>query len=171
MEETKLDKFVNHIFNGTERFSNFVGRLFKNISFSLLALLNGVVMITILAIRFSSTEKFGLDEIASFSSNLFVGLYCIYLGTSIIYRKIKESDDIDLKILKFSRKLYSEETTKLCFEPIIADWKAEYFTLISQNQFWQARWISARYVYAFLAAMFQQSWLGRLVEFLQKTVK
>ncbi len=88
-----------------------------------------------------------------------------------IQNKLKSITDLDLKILKFSQKFYSAETTKLCFEPIIADWKMEYSATVAQNLNWQARWVSVRYTYAFLSAMFQQSWIGSLLEFIQKIFK
>lgn len=88
-----------------------------------------------------------------------------------VYARLALSSDIDLKILNFSQKFYSEETVKLCFEPIIADWKTEHSEAISQNLNWKAHWISIRYFYAFIAAMIQQSWIGRLIEFLQRLTK
>jgi hypothetical protein len=49
--------------------------------------------------------------------------------------------------------LYSQKTVKETFEPIIADWRFEYFEALSQKRIWKARWICVRYTYSFVMAM------------------
>jgi hypothetical protein len=49
--------------------------------------------------------------------------------------------------------LYSPKTVRETFEPIIADWRVEYFEALSQKKVWKTRWICVRYTYSFIMAM------------------
>lgn len=49
--------------------------------------------------------------------------------------------------------LYSPKIVRETFEPIIADWRVEYFEALSQKRVWKARWINVRYTHSFLMAM------------------
>ena len=73
-----------------------------------------------------------------------------------------------LKIVIF---LYSSKTVREVFEPIVADWQEEYFEALFKKEIWKARWINVRYTYAFLAAMWQKSPIGDLIEFISKFAK
>jgi hypothetical protein len=75
------------------------------------------------------------------------------------------------RCLKISEFLYSSKTQKEVFEPIVADWLAEYCKALSKKEIWKARWINVRYTYAFLVAMWQKSPLGDLIEFISKIAK
>lgn len=111
------------------------------------------------------------DPGASEIQNIIISqIFCYLLVVSLfVYARLKLISNIDLKILKFSQKFYSEETAKLCFEPLIADWKKEHSESISQNENWNAIIISIRYSYAFLSAMFMQSKIGRLLQIIFKS--
>src|SRR5215213_3780493 len=75
------------------------------------------------------------------------------------------------KLLKLSIFLFSAKTQKEVFEPSIADWQEEYFEALFKKEIWKARWINMRYTYAFLAAMWQKSPVGDLVQFVIKIAK
>ena len=74
-------------------------------------------------------------------------------------------------LLIISGFLYSSKTQKEVFEPIIVDWQEEYFEALFKKEIWKARWINVRYTYAFLAAMWQKSPIGDLIEFISKIAK
>jgi hypothetical protein len=74
-------------------------------------------------------------------------------------------------LLIISGFLYSSKTQKEVFEPIIVDWQEEYFEALFKKEIWKARWINVRYTYAFLAAMWQKSPIGDLIEFISKLAK
>ena len=57
---------------------------------------------------------------------------------------------------------------KEVFDPIVADWQEEYFEALSKKEIWKSRRINMRYTYAFLAAMWQKSPVGDLIEFIRK---
>ncbi len=67
--------------------------------------------------------------------------------------------------------MFSTKTQKEIFEPIVADWQEEYFEALFKKEIWKARWINVRYTYAFLAAMWQKSPIGDLIEFISKFAK
>lgn len=94
-------------------------------------------------------------EIETFSTNL-----------SLITLKHSASN-----LLKISSFLFSTKTQKEIFEPIVADWQEEYFEALFKKETWKARWINVRYTYAFLAAMWQKSPIGDLIEFINKLAK
>lgn len=167
MEETRLDKFVGKVFNRVENATEFLrDETKKRKVFSRLMILQILIGLVFIFILFASPNDPKTPTILKIIRYLQIPA-TIILPIYFLY-KLKFVSDIDLKILKFSQKFYSEETRKLCFEPIIADWKKEYSESISQNKNWQARWISIRYVYAYLSAMMQQSRFGRLFELLRK---
>jgi hypothetical protein len=172
MEETKLDKFVGKIFDGTEKFTHFiasfVGRYLNSPYFWLIQIIIGILIIVLALDKLWSSEIIDFSKLSVFFMHVVFGLSFIHAGATAIYREI---NDIDLKILKFSRKFYSEETIKFCFEPLIADWKVEYSKAILQDRKWRAFEISLRYFFAFFAAIFQQSRLGRLIEIIFKQTK
>jgi hypothetical protein len=66
---------------------------------------------------------------------------------------------------------YSPRTHKEVFQPLLADWREEYFEAVQQNQKLKACWISACYAWAFLMAMLQRSPLGDLMESLRASAK
>jgi len=74
-------------------------------------------------------------------------------------------------LLQLSSFLYSAKTCKEVFEPIIVDWQEEFFEALFKKEIWKARWINVRYTYAFLAAMWQKSPIGDLIEFISKFAK
>jgi hypothetical protein len=60
--------------------------------------------------------------------------------------------------------LFSPRTVEETFKPLIADWRFEYFEALKQSRVLKARWISVRYVYAFITVMS----LSRLLSFLNQ---
>jgi len=72
-----------------------------------------------------------------------------------------------LSIVEF---FYSPADVDGTFEPIIADWRKEYFEALKQSRKWKARWISARYIFRFGQAMGLSKTLGLMKEVL-KAVK
>ncbi len=77
----------------------------------------------------------------------------------------------DAKLLAISKILYSAKIQRELFEPIVADWQEEYFEALLKKEIRKARWINVRYTYAFLAAMWQKSPIGDLIEFISKLAK
>ena len=75
------------------------------------------------------------------------------------------------KLYKFTDFLYSPKTQTEVFKPIISDWDEEYFKALIKKEIWKTRWINVRYTYAFLAAMFQKSPIGDLIELIGKLRK
>lgn len=61
--------------------------------------------------------------------------------------------------------LYSPADVEGTFEPLVADWRKEYFDAVHQDRLWKARWISIRYVVRFGQAMgLKKAWnIGREV--------
>lgn len=57
------------------------------------------------------------------------------------------------RLLSIADFFYSAKTVEEVFEPIIADWRTEYFEALKQNRTIKARWISLRYKYDFAKAM------------------
>jgi len=86
-------------------------------------------------------------------------------------QKITISTGLSYKFVKFSDLLYSSKSQKEIFKPIAADWQEEYFEALFKKEIWKARWINVRYTYAFLAAMWQKSPIGDLIEFISKLAK
>jgi hypothetical protein len=85
--------------------------------------------------------------------------------------KSKVSLPFSRKLLKLTYSLYSSKTQKETFEALVGDWEEEKFEALSKKEIWKARWINARYTYAFLGAMWQKSPLGDLLEFISKIAK
>lgn len=167
MEETKLDKFVGKIFLFVERKTGFLQNI--NLKPKTLIILGFVQLfcgISLFLLRISFPNRNDPFIINIF--NYLQGPASVLMAFSFFHKAAKKISDIDLKVLQFSRKLYSDETVKFCFEPIIADWKNEYAEAISQKNYWQARTISIRYIWAFISAIFQQTSIGKLLNFLRK---
>ena len=166
MEETKLDRFVVKIFSFVESKTSFLFKARKNPkTLLILAFLQLFCGISLFLLRISFPPP---NE--TLASKIFDFLQLIAsLVIALIFSReaVKNIPDIDLKILQFSRKIYSEETIKFCFEPIFADWKSEYSEAISQKKYWQARSISIRYGWAFISAIFQQSRIGKILSFIK----
>ena len=59
----------------------------------------------------------------------------------------------------------------MVFEPLKLDWQNELLEAKLRNQTWKAMQINIRYSYAFLAAMWQKSPIGDLIEFVSKFAK
>jgi hypothetical protein len=57
------------------------------------------------------------------------------------------------RLLKVVDFFYSRAAVEETFKPIIADWRTEYFEAVLDGRTWKARWITARYSYAFVMAM------------------
>lgn len=76
-----------------------------------------------------------------------------------------------LRLLSIVEFLYSHKTVKEVFKQTISDWQQEYFEALCKKEIWKARWINVRYTYAFLAAMWQKSPVGNLIEFVCKLAK
>jgi hypothetical protein len=57
------------------------------------------------------------------------------------------------RLLEFSQFFYSKNTLEHVFEPLVADWRFEYFEAKSKKRIWKARWISARYMRALVWSM------------------
>jgi len=74
-------------------------------------------------------------------------------------------------LLKLSGFFFSAKTHNEVFKSIYADWQEEYFEALFRKEIWKARWINVRYTYAFLAAMWQKSPIGDLIEFINKIAK
>ena len=66
---------------------------------------------------------------------------------------------------------YSPKTKQMVFEPLKADWQDELLDAKLRNQTWKAMQINVRYSFAFLAAMWQKSPIGDLIEFVSKFAK
>jgi hypothetical protein len=82
-----------------------------------------------------------------------------------------QNQQLSLKFLRISNFLFSNKNQKEIFEPIIVDWQEEYFQALFKKEIWKARWINVRYTYAFLAATWQKSPIGDLIEFVIKIAK
>lgn len=173
MEETKLDKYAARIFSLTERFSNNITKLSSATSVKLTIYL-GLIQLSIgfiqLVLLFSSYQELlhsklilGMKLLGSFSA--------IFLGTLFLRIILKRISDLDLKILQFTKKFYSEEIIKLCFEPMIADWKTEYTEAAKQSSKISTYKINLRYIYAFLCVIIQQSWIGKAFEIIRNLIK
>ena len=59
---------------------------------------------------------------------------------------------------------YSPKTKQMIFEPLKADWQEELFEAKLRKQMWKALGINIRYSFAFVAAMFQKTPVGNLIE-------
>lgn len=70
--------------------------------------------------------------------------------------------------LNISKVLFSPKTQKDIFELTAFDWDEEYFEALFKKEVWKARWINVSYTYAFVAAMWQKSPIGDLIEFVKK---
>ena len=66
---------------------------------------------------------------------------------------------------------YSQKTKKMVFEPLKSDWQNELLDAKLRNRTWKVVQINIRYTYAFLAAMWQKSPIGDLIEFISKIAK
>jgi hypothetical protein len=75
------------------------------------------------------------------------------------------------KFLKTTAFLYCTKIQEQVFVPIVVDWDEEYFQALSNKEVWKARWINVRYTYAFIVAMWQESPIGDLIEFISKIAK
>lgn len=170
MSWNTFDKVMDTFFRGFQKLEDFFG---KGLTFFIFQTLPYLYFFTSLLI--SIWNLYQVDDFAelSWKSQIvkdFLLNFAVVSGyTYVAYNQLSRITDIDLKILKFSQKFYSEETTKLCFEPLIADWKTEYSSAVSQNLNWKARWISVRYAYAFLSAMLMNSKIGKLLQIIFKS--
>lgn len=59
---------------------------------------------------------------------------------------------------------YSPRTKQMIFEPLKADWQEELYEAKLRKQTWKALEINIRYSFAFVAAMFQKTPVGNLIE-------
>lgn len=56
-------------------------------------------------------------------------------------------------LLRIAQCLYSPDIIEKTFEPLIADWRMEYFEALGQGHNLKARCLSARYTYSFVVAI------------------
>jgi len=75
------------------------------------------------------------------------------------------------KLLKMSEILFSAKTQKEVFLSVMADWDEEIFEALKKDKDVNLLMINARNTYAFLAAMWQKSLIGNLIEFVVKIAK
>lgn len=66
------------------------------------------------------------------------------------------------RLLKVTDFLCSPKTMRLTVNPLVADWRTEYFDALKEGREWKARWISARYYCAFGKALALDKVLGLL---------
>jgi len=101
-----------------------------------------------------------------------VAVVAVIVALFVIYNRAKISGKVHsfyiVRFLQVSKFLCSHKIQIEVFEPIIADWQVEYFEALFKKEIWKARWINVRYTYAFLAAMWQKSPIGDLIEFISK---
>lgn len=88
-----------------------------------------------------------------------------------LYREKNIVSSPNTKLLIVSSFFYSRKNQIEIFEPVASDWQEEYFEALFKKEIWKARWINVRYTYAFLAAMWQKSPIGDLIEFISKIAK
>jgi len=101
-----------------------------------------------------------------------VGRYIVANILRILFsNKLLSDFPINSKLLFITNFLYSRKIQKEVFLPIAADWLEEYFEALFKKEIWKARWINVRYTSAFLAAMWQKSPIGDLIEFISKLAK
>ncbi len=114
--------------------------------------------------------------------NLQVNKYVTEPYNSHVYRNRVFIGDVVVRgLLLFSIPLillweipflfYSPKTKEMVFEPLKSDWQNELLEAKLRNQTWKAIQINVRYTYAFLAAMWQKSPFGDLIEFVSKFAK
>lgn len=119
----------------------------------------------------------GLPNLRLLGFGITFGIICfLVFGLIILFGKSILSKSIifmpfSSKTLRTTNFLYSPKIQKEVFEPINADWQAEYFEALFKKEIWKARWINVRYTYAFLIAMWQKSPIGDLIEFISKIAK
>jgi hypothetical protein len=75
------------------------------------------------------------------------------------------------QLLKISEIFFSAETQKEVFLQAMIDWDEEIYEVLEKNKNASLFMINARNTYAFLAAMWQKSPLGDLIEFIGKIAK
>ena len=74
-------------------------------------------------------------------------------------------------LLVITNFLYSHKSQKEVFEPLVAEWQHEYFEDLRNKRFGRAKFTNVRWSYHFLAAMWQKSPIGDLIEFVIKIAK
>jgi hypothetical protein len=100
-----------------------------------------------------------------------IGVTCSEIETVSTNLSLVGSRHSAANFLSISYFLFSAKTQKEIFEPIASDWQEEYFEALFKKEIWKERWINVRYTYAFLAAMWQKSPIGDLIEFISKLAK
>ena len=113
--------------------------------------------------------KFGIGEIIYYA----ILFSYSYWGVNWIAQKFESGifSSPDSYLTPISKFCFSSKNNKEIFEPIVTDWQGEYFEALFKKEVWKARWINLRYTYAFLAAMWQKSPIGDLIEFVSKLAK
>ena len=135
-----------------------------------------ITFCTTFLLRILIIENLSKDFWSSFLGITFVISETINIPFSLImliYLNFGKATHISslLKLSKLTNFLYSPKNQKEIFEAIIADWQEEYFEALLKKEIWKARWINVRYTCAFLAAMWQKSSIGDLIEFISKLAK
>lgn len=75
------------------------------------------------------------------------------------------------RVLSVIRVVYSPAAIDRVFEPIVADWRVEYFEALKNESKWKARWISARYSMTLLKAIGLFKLLSGLTRLLTQLAK
>ncbi len=76
-----------------------------------------------------------------------------------------------MRLFSWTKFLYSRSVVEKIFSQTINDWHIEYFEALSEGEELKTYWINISYTYTFVAAMFQKSPLGGLLEFVVKILK
>jgi hypothetical protein len=77
--------------------------------------------------------------------------FLTYLTTATKKRLTKKAPGTNL--LRFVDFFFAASTMEKTFKPLVADWRTEYFDALQQGRKIKARWISVRYMWAFMLAM------------------
>ncbi|HEY0461542.1 MAG TPA: hypothetical protein VGC97_20565 [Pyrinomonadaceae bacterium] len=99
---------------------------------------------------------------------IIIPIWAIVNSSKTIFQ---DSIPLGYKFLKITAFLYSTKTQKEVFESIACDWNEEIFNALKKNKDANLFMINARNTYAFLAAMWQKSPIGDLIEFVVKIAK
>ncbi len=102
------------------------------------------------------------------------GIFSVWYFGKVVLRRINEKEFLtssSINLLKISDFLYSPKTQEEIFKPIVAEWHFEFFEDLNKGRTLKAKWTNIRWTYNFLAAMWQKSPIGDLIEFISKIAK
>lgn len=133
---------------------------------------------SLFVIFLSGKQLFSVDIFNSaFYFQLFYltfGIFSTWSYGKVVLRRINEKEFLlssSINLSKISDFLFSHKTQKEVFEPIIAEWHFEFFEDLNKGRTLRAKWTNLRWTYHFLAAMWQKSPIGDLIEFISKITK